>query len=100
MNAIAWTVAQSRRLDLPCGAEALGYSVAASVPPKHEPIEREQCAQWVASLGHPVTWVLVAQHFGCTRMAAMKRLQACAEHGLLRRIPSTRKQRPDLFEGV
>ncbi len=98
MNAIAWIVAQSRRLDLPCGA---GLPMLTSGAPARAPgpDAADRTAEWVVSTRRRVTWVDVAERQGCHRYHAMKLLRVAAERGLLRRIPSTHKQRPDLFEG-
>lgn len=92
MNAIAWTVAQSRRLDLPCGA-----GVRSNIPIGLDAADR--CAQWVVSTSRRVSWRDCVEHFGWNRFHAMRLLRTAAERGLLVRIPSHHRCRPDLFEG-
>jgi len=95
MNAIAWTVAQSRRLDLPCDA---GKALLSPAPPAGpDPVER--AAAWVAASARHVTWVDLAEHLGVGRYRAMALLRDGARRGLLHRIVSTHRARPDLFEG-
>ena len=95
MNAIQWTVAQSRRLDLPCDAgKAL---LQPSAPARPDPVER--AAAWVIDSGRRVTWVDLSEHLGVGRYRAMALLREGARRDLLRRIVSSHRARPDLFEG-
>lgn len=97
MNAIVWTVAQSRRLDLPCGA---GLPMLDDAGPRCTgPDAVDRNAEWVVSLRRPVTWVDVVEHLGCHRYYAMRLLRVGAERGLLRRTAAPNPTRPDLFEG-
>lgn len=97
MNGIQWTVAQSRRLDLPCGAGAALLSGTSVRDQAADAVDRN--AEWVISLQRPVTWVEVVEHLGCHRYYAMRLLRVGAERGLLRSTASPNPKRPDLFEG-
>lgn len=96
MNAIAWTVAQTRRLDLPCGAGDLLRLGALRAMRGPDAIER--CALWVADTGRRVSWVDVSRQFDWQKHHAMKMLRRGVERGLLVRIAVYQSRRPDLFE--
>lgn len=95
MSACTWMAAQSRRLDLPCGAGEPAAAARAFVGPDNV----ERCAQWVASTGRRISWPEAAEHFGWNRYHAMRMLREGAQRGLLVRIKPQRHRAPDLFEG-